>query len=84
MVDQLFEDEKICGYRGLKIEIFFNCADLYTYFHVSYEQRHETTYDDVIEKISSKMAPGWTKSLSTFTKVITLCLFVFILEFKKV
>ena len=66
---QLFDNEKIIGYKSLKIELYFNASDLFTYFHISYEARHESIYDDVQEKIASKLAPGWTKSLSTFIKV---------------
>lgn len=66
---QLFDNEKIVGYRGLKIELYFNASDLFTYFHISYEARHDSVYDDVQEKISSKLAPGWTKSMSVFVKV---------------
>ena len=68
--DQLFEGEKISGYKGLKIELFFTASELFTYFNITYEQRHETIFDDVEGKISSKMAPGWTKNLSTFLKNI--------------
>ena len=66
--DQLFDDEKIRGYRGLKIEIFFNASDLFTYFHIDFEARQENA-DDVVEKISGKMASGWTDNLVAFKKV---------------
>jgi hypothetical protein len=67
---QLFDDEKIRGYRGLRVEVYFAAGDLFTYFHVSYDQKHDTKFDDIEALLSSKMAPGSiTKNLKTFKDV---------------
>jgi histone acetyltransferase 1 len=63
----LFDDEKIRGYRGLRVEVYFAAGDLYTYLHISYDQRHDTQFDDIAELLSSKMAAGSiTKNLKVF------------------
>jgi hypothetical protein len=68
----VFDDEKIRGYRGLHIELFFSASDLFAYIHIDYESRHDSTYDDVQEIILKRMSQqkgAVTHNLKEFVKV---------------
>jgi len=66
---QLFDDERITGYKGLCIEIYKAADTLFTYLHIEFEAKRDYAAD-VRQIITSRMLHPYTESLDKFIEHI--------------
>lgn len=69
---QLFNDEKIYGYKGLRINIYSASMSMFTLFNVQYDEKLEDA-DDIVGPVAERIAPGFTTDLSEFAQVGCNC-----------
>ncbi|KAF4517559.1 hypothetical protein B566_EDAN005123 [Ephemera danica] len=77
MTYQLFgENERVIGYHGLKIRLYYGAGSLTTLLNLSYDDKVETKEpgdleaDDVMKMIGEKLEPGFLTNMSDFTKAL--------------
>lgn len=62
---QVFDNEKIYGYKGLRISLFSAASSMFTLFNVQWDEKLEDA-DDVHRAVSERLAPGFTTDFSEF------------------
>jgi histone acetyltransferase 1 len=69
---QLFTEEKISGYKGLQIDLWFLANSCYMYFAFSFVEHNsdaDAVVDDIKKKIVARASIGqWTGDVSTFRR----------------
>ena len=64
---QLFPDEEVVGYRKLSVQLYLTAGSLFTLLLIDYDESVGRGSDDVYGQIASKLAPGFTTDVATFT-----------------
>ena len=79
-VHQLFQNEKIIGYKDLSIRLFFSQPALHCYIEIEYEEKldHEDT-TDIIAEFNKWIKAGFTQNKQEFLKVNSFGFYSFLL-----
>jgi histone acetyltransferase 1 len=75
---QLFDKERIRGYKGLRVDIYRVADSLITYFKVSYDERAPDA-EDVERPFRLRMLHPYTSNLNEFVAVCCLPLLLLLL-----
>ncbi|XP_049808732.1 histone acetyltransferase type B catalytic subunit [Schistocerca nitens] len=78
MTHQVFGDnESIFGYRDLKVKLYYTASKLTTYLGMTYKEKIDPgrsdgiCADDVLEKMSKTIPPGYYTNIDDFCREIT-------------
>ena len=72
-VHQIFNNEKIIGYKDLQIRVFFSQPALHCYIEIDFEEQldfDETT--DIVQEFTKWIKAGFTQNKRQFIKVNSL------------
>ena len=69
ILNLVFEEEKIFGYKDLKIKIYYGAGSLVTYFAVEYSAQvtiENTRAEEINSKITPMLDPGYYDNFDSF------------------